>query len=465
VSEPRVTLHLAGITDVGQLRDHNEDAFAVMRVSDRVTDVELLKETTVDDAGILLVVCDGMGGAAAGEVASLLAINTLTDVMGKAPTDVEGLKAESDLLRQRGRQLEHASVAANRAIFDEANNRLELSGMGTTMTAALLFGDQAVFAQVGDSRAYVLRGTELTQMTKDQSLVTQLLDSGQITREQARNFEHSNVILQALGVSEEIEVVLSKMTVRKGDRLLLCSDGLVGPVSDEEIVDLLERNAEPEKAAAALIERANALGGPDNITVIVGDVIEVVSDAPSATEGEAAPPSDDPAAEAKPVDDKAILAYAPWLLDPDAPRFWLPADSYNVPPTEPVGHQLTYPSLHRFFVPRTSSQWGAVMLLSGALFGAAIAGLTHYHKRVDCALTVAAANQPFELLLDGNVIERANMSSLHVALPAGPHQLAVRYSDQTLGAQFLRLERGHACTLALPKPTASEHEVELQGVE
>jgi protein phosphatase len=141
--------------------------------------------------------------------------------------------------------------------------------MGTTVTAAALVDDILFLAQVGDSRGYILRGETLVQVTRDQSLVNQLIEAGQLTEEEAETFEHNNIILQALGTSDTVQVDLTYAEMRRGDILLLCSDGLSGMVRFEDIRELLKSGAEPLEICKALTERANQAGGHDNITVII----------------------------------------------------------------------------------------------------------------------------------------------------------------------------------------------------
>ena len=208
-------MRLHGRTDVGLIREHNEDSFVIVRLDDGAREPEKLAAHTLGPRGTCCVVCDGMGGAAAGEVASGMAIESLAatmldEHMVDAPDGVV-----DDERQHLARKLRGAARDANAKIFTEARENLARSGMGTTMTAVHLWRDSALIAQVGDSRAYVWRQGAFTQVTRDQSLVNQLLETGQITVEQAKFFEHSNVILQALGVQEEVEVQLSKVELRK----------------------------------------------------------------------------------------------------------------------------------------------------------------------------------------------------------------------------------------------------------
>ena len=220
-----IAVELHGRTDVGQVREHNEDAYVVVRLEDDQREVDKLRQHDLGARGTLLVVCDGMGGAAAGEVASSMAVEAIGAVMLGQEKFAPPAGVTDDEKQSLARKLRQSAREANARIFREARENVTRAGMGTTMTAALLWKDHALIAQVGDSRCYVWRqGKFSTQVTRDQSLVNQLLESGHITAEQAKFFEHSNVILQALGVQEDVEVQLSRVELRRGDRLLLCSD-------------------------------------------------------------------------------------------------------------------------------------------------------------------------------------------------------------------------------------------------
>jgi protein phosphatase len=205
-----------------------------------------------------------MGGAAAGEIASQLAVDILYEKM------TEGLDETQPVLRDDlARRLVRGIEAAGLRIFQEAKQDRTRRGMGTTVTAAALVDHFLFFAQVGDSRAYVLRGPQLVQLTRDQSLVNQLIEAGQLTEEEAENFEHNNIILQALGTADTVQVDLTFCELRRGDTLLLCSDGLSGMVRFEDIREVLLSTPEPIDACKLLTERANQAGGHDNITVVV----------------------------------------------------------------------------------------------------------------------------------------------------------------------------------------------------
>ena len=259
-----VRVKLFARTDVGQVREHNEDNFLVADVTRRSRGLlEANRATAIGGQGIVFAVCDGMGGAAAGEVASQLAVDIIYERVIDGLGDVT-LKRD-DLARRLVRAVESAGLR----IFHEAKADRSRRGMGTTVTAAALVDDVLFFAQVGDSRGYLLRGDTLVQLTRDQSLVNQLIEAGQLTEEEAETFEHNNIILQALGTSDTVQVDLTYCELKKGDIVLLCSDGLSGMVRFDEIRESLHSGLEPLDICKNLTERANAAGGHDNITVIV----------------------------------------------------------------------------------------------------------------------------------------------------------------------------------------------------
>src|SRR4051812_19146256 len=257
-----VRIRLFGRTDVGQVREHNEDNFIVADLTKESRGLmEADRNQTVGPRGTLLGVCDGMGGAAAGEVASQLAVDIIYQRMaiGEPPEDKDALAA----------RLVHAIEAAGLGIFSEAKLDRTRRGMGTTSTIATLMDDHLFLGQVGDSRAYILRGDRLVQVTRDQSLVNQLIEAGQLTEEEAETFEHNNIILQALGTADTVQVDLTFVLLRKGDTLMLCSDGLSGMVRNDEIREVLRSVDDPLEVCKTLTDRANQAGGHDNITVVV----------------------------------------------------------------------------------------------------------------------------------------------------------------------------------------------------
>ena len=266
-----------GRTDVGQIREHNEDNFLVADLSRKTRSLmEGDREQLVGDRGTLLGVCDGMGGAAAGEVASQLAV----DIIYEKLVQGEPLLNHDDLARRLVQAVEEAGIR----IFNEARADRSRRGMGTTATIAALMDSRLFVAQVGDSRAYVLRGDRFTQVSRDQSLVNQLIEAGQLTEEEAETFEHNNIILQALGTAETVQVDLTYVDLCKGDRLLVCSDGLSGMIRGDEMREVLLSTPDSLGACRELTDRANRAGGHDNITVIVaefdgGDLKEATPDA------------------------------------------------------------------------------------------------------------------------------------------------------------------------------------------
>ncbi len=241
-----LALAAVGRSDIGLARSNNEDSFL---------------------AGTrLLAVADGVGGAAGGEVASATAIAAV------APLDE--YEPGYDLI---GR-LHEAILAGNAAIAAQVAADAALEGMGTTLTAVLFGGQHYGLVNIGDSRTYLLRGGELTQLTHDDSYVQLLIDEGRITREQADRHPHRSVVLQALTGSELVEPAMSIDEARADDRFLLCSDGLSDYVSHERITTVLA-TSDREHCADALVELALNAGGRDNITVIVADVLERDADA------------------------------------------------------------------------------------------------------------------------------------------------------------------------------------------
>ena len=257
-----ICFRVFGRTDVGQVREHNEDNFLVGNLSTGGRGLmESDRDQRVGARGTTLGVCDGMGGAAAGEVASQLAVDIIYEKLSEGTP----LKDHDDLARR----LVHAVEEAGVRIFNEARADRTRRGMGTTATVAALMDARLFVAQVGDSRAYVLRDGKLVQISRDQSLVNQLIEAGQLTEEEAETFEHNNIILQALGTAESVQVDLTYVDLRQGDTLMLCSDGLSGMIRADEIREVLSSHEDPLAACKELTDRANGAGGHDNITVIV----------------------------------------------------------------------------------------------------------------------------------------------------------------------------------------------------
>jgi protein phosphatase len=231
-----VRIEVGSATDIGRVRERNEDSILV------------------DPP--LYVVADGMGGHRGGQVASQAAIETMEELAG------EGKGSLADHVRR-----------ANRAVWDRSVEDQQLSGMGTTLTAARVDGTSATIAHVGDSRAYLLREGLLRQLTTDHTLVERMIRSGEITEAEADVHPHKNVLTRALGTDENVEVDEDAVALIDGDRLLLCSDGLTGMVTEDQIQAILETTENPQQAADRLVKAANRAGGIDNISVVVIDAI------------------------------------------------------------------------------------------------------------------------------------------------------------------------------------------------
>jgi PPM family protein phosphatase len=238
-------LVFAAATDVGRMRKNNEDSYL--------------------SAEPVAAVADGMGGHSAGEVASAIAIEELAALGERGPWENE--TAATDDLKQ-------AILRANRRIRGMAASDRKLNGMGTTLVALLQDGDMVHVANVGDSRGYLLRQGELSQVTVDHSLVQELVDDGRLSPKDAERHPQRSVITRALGIDPEVEFDLFTYKLQVGDRLLLCSDGLSDVVEPTQIRNVLLRVRSPQKAARQLITVANEQGGPDNITVIVVDAVD-----------------------------------------------------------------------------------------------------------------------------------------------------------------------------------------------
>lgn len=250
-------------TDIGLLRSKNEDAFCI---ADLTTGEAALESDCIPhrigERGTLLVVADGMGGAAAGKLASEMAVAALR----------EALLHDSANLSLNTR-LANATEAANRQVYNFASQNPELKGMGTTLTAVLVQNNSAMISQVGDSRAYLIRGERIHQLTKDQTLVQKLIDSGQITPEQALSYSR-HVILQAVGTEPTVDYALAEIDLYHDDHLLLCSDGLSSYITAEEMLQTIENSATLPDACNFLVELANERGGEDNITIVIARLYE-----------------------------------------------------------------------------------------------------------------------------------------------------------------------------------------------
>jgi serine/threonine protein phosphatase PrpC len=256
-----VLLTAFGRTDVGSVRKNNEDAFVIADLSSgEQAAQDSATRWRVGARGVLLAVSDGMGGAEAGEVASALVVESLRQHLG-----------DSGDTGKIQHSMQRAVEAANRRVWEAAREPGQ-RGMGATLVAMLVYRQFAHVAAVGDSRVYLLRRGRIRQVTKDQSYVEMLVGAGLMTREQAEASPYRNVILQAMGQRPEVAVALGRLELRRGDVILLCSDGLSGKVTAEEMAGAVSGSAGFEQACERLIAMANARGGEDNITVVLAQV-------------------------------------------------------------------------------------------------------------------------------------------------------------------------------------------------
>jgi len=277
-----MNVELQAKSDVGRVRRGNEDNFLVLELTKQQTwtgspgaeaPPRDLGTFEIGDKGLVLVVSDGMGGALAGDVASRMAVDSVRDTILGGNSD-EGCGQSTPLVDC----LTRATVLANRAIHHKSQEDARCSGMGATFTGAAIHGDMLDFVQVGDSRGYILRKDQIRLATKDQSLVQQLVDVGQISEAEAETHMFRNVILQALGAQGDVTPVTGRIRLKRGDMLLLCSDGLSGKLRSEDILNIVGSNPDLAVACDELVAEANARGGEDNITVILarftGDELE-----------------------------------------------------------------------------------------------------------------------------------------------------------------------------------------------
>jgi protein phosphatase len=278
-----MNVELHAKSDVGRVRRGNEDNFLVLELSKQQTwtgtdgsaALKELAQFELGEKGLVLVVSDGMGGALAGDVASRMAVDSVRDrILG---TGKDGCTPDTQLVDC----LKEATVYANLAIHQKSQEDSRCAGMGATFTGAAVHGDLLDLVQVGDSRGYLIRKDQIRLATKDQSLVQQLVDVGQISEAEAETHMFRNVILQALGAQGDVTPVTGRIRLRKGDILLLCSDGLSGKLRSEDIQNIVAGNPDLATACDELIAEANNRGGEDNITVILarfnGDELEDAS--------------------------------------------------------------------------------------------------------------------------------------------------------------------------------------------
>ena len=245
-------MNLYGLTDIGLVRKNNQDSYAIR---------------VLDDTLSIAVVCDGMGGAQAGNVASAVAVEAFAATLEDACK--QGLPPDPE---RKQELLRGACRAANTQVFELSQNNPEYQGMGTTLVAALALSHEVYVVNVGDSRCYILSEGQLTQITSDHSLVQALVDCGDITPEEARTHPKKNVITRALGVDDNIRSDVFCVEYKEGDILLLCSDGLTNTVTDAVLQTELSQLTSPEETARKLLTLAVEQGAPDNVTVILAQL-------------------------------------------------------------------------------------------------------------------------------------------------------------------------------------------------
>ena len=257
-----ITVSAFGLSDVGRVRSNNEDSFFFTQLGSGLENF-IVAETADPDARWIFIVADGMGGGQAGEVASQMTVELVAKNVAEPLSNRQVFDQDNFV-----KALTNAVEKTNQTVFQESQSNKNLRGMGTTLTAAVVAGSTLTVAQLGDSRAYLLRNGVITQLTKDQSLVAQMVAAGKITPQEAKTHPRRNVILQAVGVQPKVEVAITPTRLQRGDQMVLCSDGLWGKVEPEEIKELVERFP-PQEACENLIRLANERGGEDNITVLV----------------------------------------------------------------------------------------------------------------------------------------------------------------------------------------------------
>lgn len=243
-----MTMKAFGITDIGLQRRENQDTFAI--------------ERGVSDGQLLAIVCDGMGGENSGKIASKIAVRAFIDALRAV--------LRADMTAEQIHEAASFCVAkANTAVNRHAAEHEECRGMGTTLVSAVTCGDRVVICNVGDSRAYHISGSGIARVTRDHSVVEGLIESGNITPEQARTHPNRNLITRALGPEEHIACDVYEVTMAQGDQLLLCSDGLVVTARDEEMLEAMRGGRTPEESLERLLALSRQRGAPDNVTAVL----------------------------------------------------------------------------------------------------------------------------------------------------------------------------------------------------
>jgi PPM family protein phosphatase len=270
-----------GSSNVGLIRHDNQDSFMIANLeTGDIATISAPALVSVHTAPFILIVADGVGGAASGALASSIATETILSEMHRWWHKVPKRTQESiEGALKRGIEI------ANRAIYQQATSSPEHHGMGTTATLALVLDGEAFIAQVGDSRAYLVRKGVAKQLTKDQSFVQRLIDAGRMTQKEAAQSEHRNIILQALGPEGKVVTDLYRVKLENDDYLVLCSDGLSNQVSAEEIGRITRGAGKPQDICEALVEEAMHTGAPDNVTVVAARLRTVEADQRLAAKG------------------------------------------------------------------------------------------------------------------------------------------------------------------------------------
>jgi PPM family protein phosphatase len=275
-----IQIKVSALSDMGRVRKNNEDNFAVCNLTTGEAGLASLSNHVQGTRGTLFMVADGMGGEASGEVASQICATTVPKRIYENLKSLGSVSEANFVLLLR-----EAIEYANQIIFQKAQTGQNFKGMGTTTTAAALFGPYLFVGQVGDSRAYVIRNKQIVQLTRDQTFLNYLADIGAEMPEDPEKDSRKSILTQAVGSSEKVEVKVTYTKIRQGDSLLLCSDGLYNMVKTPDMLSIVNRPDSLPAKCKALIARANELGGTDNCTVILAEFT-----------GPGLPPSDSTAA-------------------------------------------------------------------------------------------------------------------------------------------------------------------------
>jgi serine/threonine protein phosphatase PrpC len=397
----QLRLDVAQLTDVGRKRPHNEDNMAYVIPKD---------EQAMTRKGALFIVADGMGGHAAGEVASEIAVDTVT----KAYYEDENEDIPLSLI--------NAIKRANTIIHERASENTMRSGMGTTCVAAVLCGNVAFIANVGDSRAYIVHQTQVRQISQDHSWVEEQVRAGLLTHDQARSHAQRNVITRCLGTQIDVEVDVFPVPLSEGDTLVLCTDGLSGSIGEEDLTSIINQFV-PQESVYHLVERANENGGPDNITAIVVRVLEVGANTPSVRYPV-------PAGSHKADVDTAVMTQVPAPSVGGSSRVedkskWNPSLEAATGPMPVLGGSSPLPSTSVSLAPSTRVRllypaFALIALIIASLFGGSIYAfrsmnnsanqLTTAHTLIDRA-NAESAQKPTDALQQLSLAQKALVST------------------------------------------------------